>query len=98
MSVLVATSEFQTLAFFDVPAMVARASAGDIDIDDELVEQSRREQRALELRYELHILEQNNLTKARAREAEASLDYMRNSRSWRMTAPLRRLDSVWRRF
>ncbi len=86
-NVLVVTSECQPLAFFDVPAMR----------DGELHERFQREQRALEVRYELYILEQDHLTEARARKAKTLLDYMTNSKSWRITAPFRRLHSPWRR-
>jgi DNA-binding beta-propeller fold protein YncE len=97
-SVLVVTSEYQPLAFFDVPALLERASA-DIDgqMDDYLYERSQREQRALDVKYELKIMEHSNAMKTRAMEAEALVDSMRESRSWRMTAPLRRLHSALRR-
>jgi hypothetical protein len=113
-NVLVVTSECQPLAFFDVAALLERASAdnpvpigspyaarlsGAIDgqMEDDLYERSRREQKAQEVRYELNIMEHSNAIKTRAMEAEALVDYMRNSRSWRMTAPLRRLHSALRR-
>jgi len=113
-NVLVVTSECQPLAFFDVAALLERASAGnpvptaspyaarlsgaiDGQMDDDLYERSRREQKALEVRYELNIMEHSNAIKTRAMEAEALVDYMENSRSWRMTAPLRRLNSALRR-
>ncbi len=43
------------------------------------------------------LMEQNNAMKTRAIEAEALVDSNKNSRSWRLTAPLRRLHSALRR-
>jgi hypothetical protein len=61
----------------------------------------QREQDAADVGYELGIMQ---LLKTREQEAEAKANrlaamvtYMWNSRSWRMTAPLRRLDAVLRR-
>jgi hypothetical protein len=112
LNVLVATSEYQPLAFFDVPAMLEAASTGTrVPVresattrsngasDDEPFQESHREQRALEVRYELHILEQSRLRKAEAvARAEAVAVFLRNSMSWRMTAPVRRIGSALRRF
>jgi hypothetical protein len=113
-NVLVVTSECQPLAFFDVAALLERASAGnpvptgspyaarlsgaiDGQMDDYLYDRSRREQKALDVRYELNIMEHSNAMKTRAMEAEALVDSMTESRSWRLTAPLRRLHSALRR-
>lgn len=109
--VLVITSESRPLAFFDLPAMVARASAGDSGrawprhgagpdgavngIDDAANGRSEREQCALEVSCELNLLEHNQRLKGRMREVERRLAYMENSKSWRLTAPLRRLP--WKR-
>jgi hypothetical protein len=75
--VVAVTSECQPLSFFDLPAML---QAG-------LAEASRREQRMLDIRYELQmarkVVDANNL---------------RDSRSWRLTAPLRRVTSTLRRY
>jgi DNA-binding beta-propeller fold protein YncE len=87
-NVLVVTSECRPLAFFDVPALLAR---------DQLYERSQREQRALEVRCELNIMEHSNALKTKVMEAEALVESMRNSRAWRMTAPLRRLNAALRR-
>jgi len=105
--VLVITSEFRPLAFFDLPAMVARASVRDSGrswtrhaagpggavngIDDAPNGRSEREQCALEVSYELSLIEHNQRLKGRIREVEERLAYMENSKSWRFTAPLRRL-------
>lgn len=111
-NILVVTSVCQPLTFFDVPAVLELAAAGnsvqawdphsaratgsiDGQIDDAPYEESQREQRALEVRYELHVLEQAEFGNI---EAKASVAYMQNSRSWRITAPLRRLDSAFKRF
>jgi DNA-binding beta-propeller fold protein YncE len=76
-NVVAVTSECQPLSFFDLPAML---QAG-------LAEASRREQRMLDIRYELQmarkVVDANNL---------------RDSRSWRLTAPLRRVTSTLRRY
>jgi hypothetical protein len=84
-NVLAVTSEYQPLAFFHVSALLERASA------------TQRHQSALDVRYELSIMEQSNAMKTRALEAEALVDSNKNSRSWRLTAPLRRLHSALRR-
>jgi hypothetical protein len=105
-NVLVATSVLRPLAFFDIRAILEAASgrkdapASDppaaqsnsaVGIGGDLGEKSRRDQRALDVRYELHVLEEGQATKK-------MFDYMRNSSSWRITAPLRRLHSALRRF
>jgi DNA-binding beta-propeller fold protein YncE len=90
--VLVATSEFQPLAFFDLAQVRAIADGGSRE-GDLLAAGSReaggggpdipvlRERRAAEIRYELHVIAQAN----------AALDAMSDSLSWRITAPLRGL-------
>jgi DNA-binding beta-propeller fold protein YncE len=78
--VLVVTSEFQPLAFFDLPAMVDAPNV-----------QSEREQCALEVSVELCLIEHTQRLKGRIRDAELRLAIMQNSASWRLTAPLRRL-------
>jgi hypothetical protein len=82
--VLVVTSEFRPLAFFDLPAMVARPA-----------DRSEREQCALEVRGELSLFEHNQRLKGRIRDGERRLANMKNSTWWRLTAPLRR--SFWTR-
>lgn len=75
-NVVVVTSECQPLVFFDLPALLQHGLAGG----------SVREQRILDIRYELQMA--RKVTEANT---------LRNSRSWRITAPLRRLDSTLRR-
>lgn len=81
--VLVVTSECQPLAFFDVPALLQLAVAGG----------SLREQRLLGITHELSLMQERRKMAEKAREAQA----LRNSLSWRLTAPLRRLNSAIRR-
>lgn len=75
-NVVVVTSECQPLEFFDLPALLQHGLASG----------SVREQRILDIRYELQMA--RKVTEANT---------LRNSRSWRMTAPLRRLSSTLRR-
>ena len=82
-SVLVVTSECQPLAFFDVPALLQLALTGG----------SAREPEALGLSHELCLMEEIRRMAESATEAHA----MRSSLSWRLTAPLRRVRSVFRR-
>ena len=82
-NVLVVTSECQPLAFFDVPALLQLALAGG----------SAREQRILGIRHELGLVQESRKMAERATEAHA----LRNSLSWRITAPLRRLNATFRR-
>jgi hypothetical protein len=86
-NVLAVASECRPLAFFDLSAILSH-------VDADSRGQSQREQNWLAIEYELHIL--------RRREEErkqlfTSLNHVKNSKSWRITAPLRRLDSVLRR-
>ena len=83
-NVLVVTSEFQPLAFFDVPALLQLALAGS----------SVREQRILSISHELSLMQERRKMAAKATEANV----LRNSLSWRITAPLRRLNSIVRRW
>lgn len=82
-NVLVVTSECQPLAFFDVPALLRLALASG----------SAREQRILGIRHELGLVQESRKMAERATEAHA----LRNSLSWRITAPLRRLNATFRR-
>jgi DNA-binding beta-propeller fold protein YncE len=82
--VLVVTSECQPLAFFDVPELVQRALAGD----------SAREGTTLGITYELSLMQENH-RKLAGKALEVSA--LRNSLSWRITAPLRRVRSAFRR-
>jgi len=79
----VITSECQPLAFFDVPALLHHAFAGG----------SVREQRILGINYELSLMQESRKMAEKATEANA----LRDSMSWRITAPLRRLNSAFRR-
>jgi hypothetical protein len=79
--VLVVTSECQPLAFFDVRALLALAGG------------SAREQSILGIGHELSLMRESRRRADKAAEA----DVLRNSRSWRITAPLRRLNAVFRR-
>jgi hypothetical protein len=82
-NVLVVTSECQPLAFFDVPALLQLTLAGG----------SAREQRILGIRHELGLVQESRKMAEWANEAHA----LRNSLSWRITAPLRRLNATFRR-
>jgi DNA-binding beta-propeller fold protein YncE len=82
-NVLVVTSECQPLAFFDVPALLQHAAAGG----------SVRERSILDIDHELSLMRENRKMAEKAAEARA----LRNSISWRITAPFRRLDSIFRR-
>lgn len=81
--VLVVTSECQPLAFFDVPALLQLALTGG----------SACEERALDIGHELRLMHEIRRMAEKATEAHA----MRNSMSWRITGPLRRLNSYFRR-
>ena len=81
--VLVVTSECQPLAFFDVPALLQLALTGG----------SACEERALDIGHELRLMHEIRRMAEKATEAHA----MRNSLSWRITGPLRRLNSYFRR-
>ena len=81
--VLVVTSECQPLAFFDVRALLEPALAGG----------SAREQSILGMGHELALMRESRRRAEKATEADA----LRNSRSWRITAPLRRLNAAFRR-
>lgn len=82
--ILVVTSECQPLAFFDVPVLLQHAFAGG----------SAREQRILGISHELSLMQEiRQMMAEKFMEANA----LRNSMSWRITAPLRRLKSIFRR-
>jgi DNA-binding beta-propeller fold protein YncE len=82
-NVLVVTSECQPLAFFDVPVLLQHAFAGG----------SVREQTILAISYELSLMQESRTMAEKATAANA----LRDSLSWRITAPLRRLNSALRR-
>jgi hypothetical protein len=82
-TVLAVTSECQPLAFFDVSTLLRHALVGG----------SVCEQRTLGLSHELSLMQESRTMAEKATEAND----MRNSLSWRITAPLRRLNSIFRR-
>lgn len=137
MNVLVTTCECQPLAFFDLPAILERASsASDVGAADP---EARRAQQALDVRHELELFDLASQHHARAAEAEAravqaearaiaarsraadaearaataharaekakakaarakaKAGFVINGRSWRITAPLRRIYSAFKR-
>lgn len=86
MNVLVATSEHQPLAFFDLTAILAKVPAGA---------------QVLDVRYELGLLEQAgwirdrlNQAETRAAEAEARLARAKNRKPWSVRSALRRVRSA----
>lgn len=83
-NVVAVTSDSPPLAFFGVPALLQHAFAGG----------SVREERILGIRYELSLMQERRRKAERAKE---EVDALRNSMSWRITAPLRRLRSAFRR-
>jgi hypothetical protein len=85
-SLLAVTSHHLPLAFFSVPSMLAGTDHG-----------ATRERTAFEYSCELALLDNIHRLATQLRAVGADLDYMRNSRSWRSTEFLRRLDGVWRR-
>ena len=88
--ILVLTSECQPLAFFDVPVLLQHAFADG----------SEREQRNLGINHELSLMQETRKMMAEKfmeiTALQNSLHALRNSRSWRITAPLRRLKSIFR--
>src|SRR6266480_7869342 len=93
-NILVVTSEYQPLAFFDVPLLLQHAFAGG----------SEREKRILSISHELSLMQEIRMMAETAMESvmetnalQNSLHALQNSRSWRITAPLRRLKSIFRR-
>ena len=85
--ILVLTSECQLLAFFDVSTVLQYASAQD----------AVREQSRLRVRHELDVMEEAAEMREQRREVKAlqnSLTDLRNTISWRITAPLRRLKAI----
>jgi len=98
------TCEYQTLALFDVSEMLARLGdaefrsstefvsiVSDVPAHDPLDVRSARGRAAAEVAYELHRL-------SRAKEAaEAGIEDIKRTRSWRITAPLRGLNQLFKR-
>jgi hypothetical protein len=85
-SLLAVTSHYLPLAFFSVPRLLERA-----------VRSAAREQKDLEFSCELTLLDDIHRLATRLRAVAADFEYMRNSRSWRSTEFLRRLDGLWQR-
>lgn len=85
-SLLAVTGHYLPLAFFSVPRLLEGA-----------IRSATREQKVVEFSGELTLLEDVHRLAARLRAVRADAEYMRNSRSWRMTEFLRRLDGAWRR-
>jgi DNA-binding beta-propeller fold protein YncE len=81
--VLVVTSECQPLAFFDVAALVQQVLTGD----------SAPEETTLGITYELSLMQENRRKLA---EKATEVSALRNSLSWRITAPMRRVRSAFR--
>jgi len=82
--ILVVTSEHQPLAFFEVAGLMQLALAGA----------AGRAQRALDISHELDLMREGRRRAQTALEASA----LRSSLSWRITAPLRRLNAILRRY
>jgi hypothetical protein len=79
-TVLAVSSEAQPLAFFSLNSLLEEAPHP-----------------GAELKYELEMMDIDSLARTRATESELALglvNYMKNSWSWRLTAPLRRVHSI----
>ena len=85
-NLLVVTSECQPLTFFNLPALLEHAFASD----------SSRERRILGISHELGLMQETRKIVAEKVALQNSIHQLRNSRSWRITAPLRRLTSLFR--
>jgi hypothetical protein len=93
-NILVVTSEYQPLAFFDVPLLLQHAFAGG----------SEREKRTLSISHELGLMQEIRMMAESVGESVVVANALRNTisglqntMSWRITAPLRRLKSIFRR-
>jgi hypothetical protein len=107
MKVLAVTCEQRPLAFFDLTAIVENTERSPDPVGNQ--EEYFHEQRTLEVRYELELRNQlyqqmkqveeqlslEELTFLKIR-AEEELALLKNSRSWRITAPVRRLSAALR--
>jgi sugar lactone lactonase YvrE len=87
-NVLALTSACQPLAFFDVPALLQHASASG----------STPEQRVWGINHELRIMEESRRRLIEVRALHDTMNALRDGISWRITGPLRRLKSFFRRF
>jgi hypothetical protein len=96
MSTFVATCEIEPLAFFDLGEILewislmqrngAPRSNGFGETLYAAYERHCQEQRALEIKYEL-----------KRQESHQAIAVLKKSRSWRVTAPLRRISGGWHR-
>jgi WD40 repeat protein len=93
-NVLAVTCESQPLVFFDLKAILQSTQLRSHDPGES--EGYSREQRALELRYELEM--QNRLNQEIKEIEERAVAKFESSTSWRITAPLRRVSSALRSF
>ena len=100
-NVIVTTSETQPLAFFDLDAILENACEENSisNSNYSLLKGWRRKQKALEISCDLEL--QNLEKQSKAMNVEimnAEMRAMMNSRSWRITAPLRWLMAKGRAF
>jgi hypothetical protein len=82
-SILVTTCKVQPLAFFDLAGILVRISRTTAD----------EEQKALEMKYELDVQDEFLAIQDKFKDEIAQI---KNSRSWRITAPLRWTGSLLR--
>ena len=89
MNILAITCESQPLAFFDLSTILENAALLSLFSarNEQKDESCSHAQRALEMKYELEIQRKLN----RGARAEAQVTSLKNSRFWRITAPLRRV-------
>jgi hypothetical protein len=95
MNVIAVTCAGRPLVFFDLKAILESTQCRLPD-PGENQESYSREQRALELRYELET--QNRLNQEIKEIEEHAVAKFESSTSWRITAPLRRVSSALRSF
>ena len=95
MNVIAVTCAGRPLVFFDLKAILESTQCRLPD-PGENQESYSREQRALELRYELET--QNRLNQEIKEIEERAVAKFESSTSWRITAPLRRVSSALRSF
>ena len=94
MNVIAVTCEGRPLAFFDLKAILESTQFRSRDPGEN--QEHHREQRALELRYELEM--QNRLNQEIRETKERAVATFESSTSWRITAPLRQVSSALRSF
>jgi len=101
---LVVTCECQPLAFFDLadllsePTLSAAETQSELTYELDLREKLREARRRAQAWEQRALTAETSLTKseAGAREVRAQLSSVTRSKSWRITAPLRRLASLFR--